>query len=47
MLYAQVVLPLAQPAYTFEVDEKLGVVVGDAVCIIVGMAKLYMTVTVQ
>ena len=28
-------------------DAKNSVVVGDAVCIIVGMAKLYMTVTVQ
>lgn len=41
MLYAQVVLPLAQPAYTFEVDEKLGVVVGDAVVVQFGSSRYY------
>ena len=41
MLYAQVVLPLAQPMYTFEVDDKLGVGVGDAVVVQFGSSRFY------
>ena len=41
MLYAQVVLPLAQPMYTFSVDEKLGVSVGDAVVVQFGSSRFY------
>ncbi len=41
MLYAQVVLPLAQPMYTFSVDEKLGVGVGDAVVVQFGSSRFY------
>lgn len=41
MLYAQVVLPLAQPLYSFSVDESLGVVVGDAVIVQFGASRYY------
>lgn len=41
MLYAQVVLPLAQPMYTFTVDETLGVGVGDAVVVQFGSSRYY------
>ena len=41
MLYAQVVLPLAQPIYTFSLDEKLAVRVGDAVVVQVGSSRVY------
>ncbi len=41
MLYAQVVLPLAQPMYTFSVDEALGVGVGDAVVVQFGSSRYY------
>lgn len=41
MLYAQVVLPLAQPAYTFSLDEALGVNVGDAVVVQFGSSRYY------
>ena len=41
MLYAQVVLPLAQPMYTFSVDETLGVGVGDAVVVQFGSSRFY------
>ena len=41
MLYAQVVLPLAQPMYTFSVDETLGVGVGDAVVVQFGSSRYY------
>ena len=41
MLYAQVVLPLAQPMYTFSVDETLGVSVGDAVVVQFGSSRYY------
>ena len=41
MLYAQVVLPLAQPMYTFSVDEALGVGVGDAVVVQFGSSRFY------
>ena len=41
MLYAQVVLPLAQPMYTFSVDEALGVNVGDAVVVQFGSSRYY------
>ena len=41
MLYAQVVLPLAQPMYTFSVDEELGVGVGDAVVVQFGSSRFY------
>ena len=41
MLYAQVVLPLAQPMYTFSVDERLGVGVGDAVVVQFGSSRFY------
>ena len=41
MLYAQVVLPLAQPMYTFSVDEALGVSVGDAVVVQFGSSRYY------
>ena len=41
MLYAQVVLPLAQPMYTFSVDKALGVGVGDAVVVQFGSSRYY------
>ena len=41
MLYAQVVLPLAQPMYTFSVDEALGVGIGDAVVVQFGSSRYY------
>ena len=41
MLYAQVVLPLAQPSYTFAVDESLAVGVGDAVVVQFGSSRFY------
>ena len=41
MLYAQVVLPLAQPMYTFSLDEKLAVGVGDAVVVQFGSSRFY------
>ena len=41
MLYAQVVLPLAQPTYTFAVDESLSVGVGDAVVVQFGSSRYY------
>ena len=41
MLYAQVVLPLAQPAYTFKLEEALGVGVGDAVVVQFGSSRYY------
>lgn len=41
MLYAQVVLPLAQPTYTFSLDEGLGVQVGDAVVVQFGSSRYY------
>uniref|UniRef100_UPI004057AB3E replication restart helicase PriA n=1 Tax=Alistipes sp. TaxID=1872444 RepID=UPI004057AB3E len=41
MLYAQVVLPLAQPMYSFSVDEALSVVEGDAVVVQFGPSRYY------
>ncbi|MBO5672324.1 MAG: primosomal protein N' [Alistipes sp.] len=41
MLYAQVVLPLAQHTYTFAVDESLSVGVGDAVVVQFGSSRYY------
>ncbi len=41
MLYAQVVLPLAQPMYSFSVDESLAVEVGDAVVVQFGSSRYY------
>ena len=41
MLYAQVVLPLAQPPYTFSLDEGLAVRVGDAVVVQFGSSRYY------
>ncbi|MBO7307003.1 MAG: primosomal protein N' [Alistipes sp.] len=41
MLYAQVVLPLAQPMYTFSLDEGLAVGVGDAVVVQFGSSRYY------
>lgn len=41
MLYAQVVLPLAQPMYTFSLDEGLAVEVGDAVVVQFGSSRFY------
>lgn len=41
MLYAQVVLPLAQPMYTFSLDERLAVEVGDAVVVQFGSSRFY------
>lgn len=41
MLYAQVVLPLAQPPYTFSLDEGLAVSVGDAVVVQFGSSRFY------
>ena len=41
MLYAQVVLPLAQPMYTFSLNEGLGVQVGDAVVVQFGSSRYY------
>lgn len=41
MLYAQVVLPLAQPMYTFSLDEGLGVQVGDVVVVQFGSSRYY------
>ena len=41
MLYAQVVLPLAQPMYTFSVDNTLDVGVGDAVVVQFGSSRYY------
>ena len=41
MLYAQVVLPLAQPMYTFSLEESLAVEVGDAVVVQFGSFRYY------
>ena len=41
MLYAQVVLPLAQPMYSFSLDESLAVEVGDAVVVQFGSSRYY------
>ena len=41
MLYAQVVLPLAQPMYTFSLEESLAVEVGDAVVVQFGSFRFY------
>ena len=41
MLYAQVVLPLAQPMYTFSLNEGLEVQVGDAVVVQFGSSRFY------
>ena len=41
MLYAQVVLPLAQPMYTFSLSETLAVGVGDAVVVQFGSSRYY------
>ena len=41
MLYAQVVLPLAQPMYSFSLDEGLAVGVGDAVVVQFGSSRFY------
>ena len=41
MLYAQVVLPLAQPMYSFSLDESLAVEVGDAVVVQFGSSRVY------
>lgn len=41
MLYARVVLPLAQPMYTFSLDEELAVGVGDAVVVQFGSSRFY------
>ena len=41
MLYAQVVLPLAQPMYTFALSESLAVGVGDAVVVQFGSSRFY------
>ena len=41
MLYAQVVLPLAQPMYSFSLDESLAVEVGDAVVVQFGSSRFY------
>lgn len=41
MLYAQVVLPLAQPMYTFSVEEGMAVEVGDAVVVQFGSFRYY------
>lgn len=41
MLYAEVVLPLAQPLYTFTLDERLEVGVGDAVVVQFGAKRYY------
>ncbi|MBO5856408.1 MAG: primosomal protein N' [Alistipes sp.] len=41
MLYAQVVLPLAQPMYTFSLNEGLGAQVGDAVVVQFGSSRFY------
>ena len=41
MLYARVVLPLAQPMYTFSLDEELAVGVGDAVVVQFGSSRYY------
>ena len=41
MLYAQVVLPLAQPMYTFALCESLAVGVGDAVVVQFGSSRYY------
>lgn len=41
MVFADIVLPLAQPAYTFAVDEGLHVVPGTAVAVQFGPQKFY------
>lgn len=41
MLYARVVLPLAQPAYTYAFDESEGIGVGDAVVVQFGARRYY------
>lgn len=41
MLYAHVVLPLAQPMYSFSLDESLAVEVGDAVVVQFGSSRYY------
>ena len=41
MLYAEVVLPLAQPMYTFSLEDTLGVEVGDAVVVQFGSSRFY------
>ena len=40
-LYADIVLPLYQPTYTFEVAEGSGIVVGDAVAVQFGAKAVY------
>ncbi len=40
-LYADIVLPLAQPAYTYAVPERMTVVVGQAVAVQFGPRKFY------
>ena len=41
MLYARIVLPLAQPPYTYAFDESLGIGVGDAVAVQFGARRYY------
>lgn len=41
MLYAQVVLPLAQPAYTFSFEETMDIQTGDAVVVQFGAKRYY------
>ena len=41
MLYARIVLPLAQPPYTYAFDESLGIGVGDAVAVQFGTRRYY------
>ena len=40
-LYADIVLPLAQPAYTFAVPEGMHVEAGQAVAVQFGARKFY------
>ena len=40
-LYADIVLPLYQPTYTFEVVEGCGILVGDAVAVQFGAKAVY------
>lgn len=41
MLYAEIVLPLAQPAYTFAIPEGMSLSVGDAVAVQFGARNYY------
>ena len=41
MLYAEIVLPLAQPAYTFSIPQGMELACGDAVLVQFGQRNYY------